>query len=760
MTRTELLGRNGCLTVIRRPVPPVKPAPGQPGSLSTYVPEVPEVFVAVLDDGRILAFNGHVDLGTGIRTSLAQIVAEELDVPAARVAMQLGHTAATPNQGPTIASATIQISAVPLRCAAAQARHALLQLAADRLGVPVETLSTDDGQIFAAHAPDAARVTFAELITGRRISLELDTNTRVKAASTYRVIGRSALRVDIPAKATGALVFVHDVRVPGMLHGRVVRPPYSGIDSGPFVGTSLDHVERESVSHIPGLRDIVVIGDFVGVVAEREEQAIRAARELRVKWKPLPPLPSMDDPGAAIAAAPAKRRLLLEEGDVEAVRAQPDTVTLSRQYVWPYQMHGSIGPSCAVADYRAPGNGRITIWSGTQNPVSLRYDLAMLAGREEADFDIMRMEASGCYGRNCADDVCGDALLLSRAVGQPVRVQLSRTDEHAWEPKGTGQVISVTGTVSRDGHMLGYDFATRYPSNDAPILASLLTGVVVPEGRVFEMGDRTAVSPYESPNRRFVCDDLPPLVRASWLRGVSALPNSFAHDSFVDELATLSGVDALEFRLRHLKDPRAAELLQAVATRAGWTTRTQRRDTGERFVRGRGISYARYVHSRFPGFGAAWSAWVVDLEVDRVTGEISVKRVTVGQDTGTMINPDGVRHQIHGNVIQVLSRTLKERVRFVDGKVASREWGSYPILTFAELPTVDLVLMPRQGEPPLGAGESASVPGPAALANAISDATGVRFIAPPFTPETIRAGLRDAGQLLRTETARSATAAA
>jgi nicotinate dehydrogenase subunit B len=647
-----------------------------------------------------------------------------------------------------------------LRCTSARARHALLQLAADRLGIPVETLSTDDGQIFAAHAPDAGRVTFAELITGRRISLELDTNTRVKAPSTYRVIGRSAPRVDIPAKATGALVFVHDVRVPGMLHGRVVRPPYSGIDSGPFVGTSLDHVERESVSHIPGLRDVVVIGDFVGVVAEREEQAIRAARELRVKWKPLPPLPSMDDPGAAIAAAPAKRRLLLEEGDVEAVRAQPDTVTLSRQYVWPYQMHGSIGPSCAVADYRAPGNGRITIWSGTQNPVSLRYDLAMLAGREEADFDIMRMEASGCYGRNCADDVCGDALLLSRAVGQPVRVQLSRTDEHAWEPKGTGQVISVTGTVSRDGHMLGYDFATRYPSNDAPILASLLTGVVVPEGRVFEMGDRTAVSPYESPNRRFVCDDLPPLVRASWLRGVSALPNSFAHDSFVDELATLSSVDPLEFRLRHLKDSRAAELLQAVATRAGWTPRTRRPDTGERFVRGRGISYARYVHSRFPGFGAAWSAWVVDLEVDRVTGEISVKRVTVGQDTGTMINPDGVRHQIHGNVIQVLSRTLKERVRFVDGKVASREWGSYPILTFAELPTVDLVLMPRQGEPPLGAGESASVPGPAALANAISDATGVRFVAPPFTPETIRSGLRDAGQLLRTETARSATAAA
>ncbi|VWD04978.1 aldehyde dehydrogenase [Burkholderia lata] len=752
MNRSELLARNGCLTVIRPPAPPVKPAPGQPGSLSSYVPALPEVFVAILDDGRILAFNGHVDLGTGIRTSLAQIVAEELDVPVARVTMVLGDTAATPNQGPTIASATIQISATPLRCAAAQARQALLALAAERFDVDAAQLHIDDATISA----NGQTATFATLVAAHRIALTLDLNTRTKDPALYRIVGRSSPRVDLPAKATGQLTFVHDMRVPGMLHGRVVRPPYAGHDSGAFVGTSLVDVDRASVADVPGLVAVVAIGDFVGVVAEREEHAIRAARQLRVTWRPLPALPPLDAPAAAIAAAPAKRRVLLDEGDVDAARAQPDTITLSRTYAWPFQMHGSIGPSCALADYREPGDGRITVWSGTQNPVSLRYDLATLVARDEADFDVVRMEAAGCYGRNGADDVCGDALLLSRAVGRPVRVQLSRADEHLWEPKGAGQSMQVTGTVTHDGRLLGYDFTTRYPSNDAPLLAALLTGTIAPEPRVFEMGDRTAVSPYASPHRRFVCEDLAPLVRASWLRGVSALPNSFAHDAFVDECAALTGVDPLAFRLCHLQDTRATELLQAVADRAGWTPRVRRtphEPSASRLAHGRGIAYARYVHSRFPGFGAAWSAWIVDLCVDRVSGEIRIERVTVGQDTGTMINPDGVRHQIHGNVIQVLSRTLKERVRFADGKVASREWASYPILTFAEVPDVDVVLMPRQGEPPLGAGESASVPGPAAVANALFDATGVRFYAPPFTPETVRAALRDAGRLMTADAA-------
>lgn len=588
VNRSELLARTGCLTVIRPPAPPVKPAPGQPGSLSSYVPALPEVFVAIVDDGRILAFNGHVDLGTGIRTSLAQIVAEELDVPAARVTMVLGDTAATPNQGPTIASATIQISAAPLRCAAAQARHALLALAAERFGVDAAQLRVDDGTISAVDRSGARRqASYAELVAQRRIALTLDPHTRTKDPAQYRIVGRASPRVDLPAKATGELTFVHDVRVPGMLHGRVVRPPYAGHDSGPFVGASLLDVDRTSVADVPGLVAVVTIGDFVGVVAEREEHAIRAARQLRVVWRPHPPLPPLDDPAAAIAAAPAQPRLLLDEGDVEAARTLPDTLTLTRTYTWPFQMHASIGPSCAVADYRARGDGRITVWSGTQNPVSLRYDLATLVARDEADIDIVRMEAAGCYGRNGADDVCGDALLLSRAVGRPVRVQLMRADEHLWEPKGAGQQMRVTGTVSRDGRLVGYDFATRYPSNDAPLLAALLTGTIAPEPRVFEMGDRTAVSPYVCAHRRFVCEDLAPLVRASWLRGVSALPNSFAHDAFVDECAALTGVDPLAFRIRHLQDARDRTAACRGRTRGLEAARAPRSRSGARRTRAR-----------------------------------------------------------------------------------------------------------------------------------------------------------------------------
>ncbi|WP_250516117.1 molybdopterin cofactor-binding domain-containing protein [Caballeronia sp. INDeC2] len=735
-TRRELLARDGRLVVVRQPVAPPTPAPGQPGSASTYVQDSPEVFVAVLDDDSILAFNGHVDLGTGIRTSLAQIVAEELDVPTHRVTMVLGDSSETPNQGPTIASASIQISAVPLRASAAQARLALIELAAARFNVDASSLRTDDGFVI---AQDGARLSFGALLQDRHVTLTLDIAAPVKDPSRYRVVGKSSPRVDLPAKATGKLTFVHDMRVPGMLHGRVVRPPYHGRDAGAFVGTSLIDVDRASVEKLPGVRGVVVIGDFIGVVAEREEQAIRAAKALKVRWRALPVMSDLSDPARAIQSAPAKRRLLQESGDVDAASTGPGVTTFTRRYEWPYQMHASIGPSCALADYR---DERITIWSGTQNPQSLRHDLAKLAERDEADVDIVRMEAAGCYGRNCADDVAGDALLLSRAMRAPVRVQLSRADEHLWEPKGTAQVMDVTGSVSASGETVAYSFATRYPSNDAPLLALLLTGAMPAEARVFEMGDRTAVSPYTFSHTRFVCDDLAPLVRSSWLRGVSALPNSFAHDAFIDELAIHARVDPFEFRLRHLADDRARALLQATAARAGWQTRASPRyltQANQRLARGRGIAYARYVHSRFPGFGAAWAAWIVDLEVDRVTGEIRIERVTVGQDTGTMVNPDGVRHQIHGNVVQTLSRTLKERVRMSDGLVASREWGSYPLITFAELPAVDVVLMPRQGEPPLGSGESASVPGPAAIANALFDATGVRFYAPPFTPDAVRA---------------------
>jgi nicotinate dehydrogenase subunit B len=744
--RKQLYEAQSVLIVTRPPQGPVKAAIGQPGSRSSFTPTEADLFLVVRDDGSVVAFNGHVDLGTGIGTALAQIVAEELDVRLARVSIVLGHTGEAPNQGPTIASATIQISAVPLRQAAAQARQYLLTEAAARLGVSAEQLDVLDGKVFLRDGDPAKGIPYGELVSGRRVELKLSADAPLKSPDTYKVVGKSSPRVDIPAKATGELVFVHDVRVPGMLHGRVVRPPYAGVAQGDFMGNSLLHVDENSVSGLPGIVKVVVIRDFVGIVAEREEVAQQAVKRLDVQWKAVEGLPSLEtseEVEAALRANPATRRDLLIDGDVDATLAQDPARTLERTYVWPFQMHASIGPSCAVADYR---EGVLKVWSGTQNPHSLRADLALLMTMDEAQIDIVRMDAAGCYGRNCADDVAADAALLSRATGAPVRVQLSREDEHTWEPKGAAQLMDVRGALSAEGELAAYDFATRYPSNDAPTLALLLTGTIAAQPQVFEMGDRTAVPPYDYRSMRVVCDDTPPIVRAAWLRGVSALPNTFAHESFIDELAAEAGVDPVEFRLKHLTDPRAIDLVKAVAEKAAWEPRDPsaiRVQEGD-IARGRGIAYARYVHSKFPGFGAAWSAWIADVEVNRKSGELAVTRVVVGQDTGTMINPDGVRHQIHGNVIQATSRALKERVTFGEHAVTSQEWGAYPILTFREVPVIEVVMMPRHGEPPMGAGESASLPGAAAIANALYDATGVRFRRPPFTPETIRAALADA----------------
>jgi CO/xanthine dehydrogenase Mo-binding subunit len=362
----------------------------------------------------------------------------------------------------------------------------------------------------------------------------------------------------------------------------------------------------------------------------------------------------------------------------------------------------------------------------------------------EDRIDIVRLEAAGCYGRNCADDVCADAALLSMAVAAPVRVQLTREQEHQWEPKGTGQLMDVTAALDAQGGLLAYDFGVRYPSNDAPLLALLLTGGVSGEPRTLEMGDRTAAPPYRYPHRRIVCHDMPPIMRASWLRGVSALPNSFAHDCMIDELAHAAGADPVDYRTRHLDDRRAIELIEATAARAGWrrsTPGTRGQPAADGLLHGRGVAYARYVHSKFPGFGAAWAAWVIDLCVHPDSGRIRIDRVVVGQDTGMVVNPAGVRHQIHGNINQTLSRCLLEKVDFNDAGVASREWGGYPIIGFKDLPPIDVLLMPRQDEPPMGAGESASVPGPAAIANALFDATGRRFYAAPFTPDAVRAVL-------------------
>jgi nicotinate dehydrogenase subunit B len=758
-TRADFHAAPGVLLITRQPPPAPEPVKGQPPLVSGNPQEGVEILVAVWDDGSVTALSGHVDLGTGIRTALAQIVAEELDVALGSVNMVLGDTARAPNQGATIASTSLQVHAVPLRHAAAQARAWLVARAAAMLGVDLAALQVRDGVVHEGRVHEGAAqevgkqtrsISYGVLLAQQHVALDLSLDTPVKAPQDYRIVGTSTARIDIPAKVTGELIFVHDMRVPGMLHGRVVRPPYAGADHGDFIGNTLESVDKTSIAHIPGIVAVVVQRDFVGIVAEREEHAEQAMRELHLQWKPWPGLPNMDSLENAIRNNPATQRKLIDQGDVDGALAGAEQ-TLARSYVWPYQMHASIGPSCAVADWQA---SRMTVWTGSQNPHVLRADLALLIGLPDVQIDVVRMEAAGCYGRNCADDVAADAALLSRAVGRPVRVQLTREQENAWEPKGAAQLMQVKGGLNADGTVAAYDFETSYPSNGSPTLALLLTRTIEPVAQAYEMGDRTARPPYDYANLRVTVNDMAPMLRASWLRGVSALPNSFAHESYIDELATAAGVDPVEFRLRYLQEPRAAELVRATAARAGWQAHTQPQqqpallDERADIVQGQGVAYARYVHSKWPGFGAAWAAWVADVEVNRKTGEVHVKRVVVGHDAGAQINPAGVQHQIHGNVVQTTSRALHEEVKLnpQTNTVANLDWGSYPILSFRDVPVIEVVSMPRPGEAPLGAGESSSVPGTAAIANAIFDATGVRFRQPPFTAEVVRAALNPAVQ--------------
>ena len=705
-------------------------------TVSRMAPVGEEILIAVHADGGVTAFNGHVDLGTGIRTALAQIVAEELCVPVERVTMVLGTTSAALDQGATIASETIQIAAAPLARAAATARAFFLREGARLLGQPEAEARVSDGSV-TVRVPGNAFIPFGDMVAGRAIRLRIDPDAPLLPRSEHRVVGRAQPRIDIPAKATGSFTYVHDVRVPGMLHGRVVRPPYTGFDAGSHVGSSLLSVDEASVADVPGLVAVVAIGDFLGVVARREEDAIEAMRKLAVEWRAPPAIPDLNDPETPLRDNPSSARVLADRGDIAQV-CSGSAKPLDRTYVWPYQMHASIGPSCAVADWRPDG---LTVWSGTQNPFPMRADLSRLLDMPEDAIVVERLEAAGCYGRNCADDVTADAALLSRAVGAPVRVQLTREQEHAWEPKGAAQVIDVRGALDLEGGPAFYDFETRYPSNLAPTLPLILTGKVAPVADIAQMGDRTAIPPYAIPNLRVTVHDMPPLARASWFRGVSAMPNTFAHESFMDELAVAAGIDPIEYRLRYLTDTRAIDLVRAVAERAAWRPHTEPFTHGRAgdILYGRGFAYAVYVHGKFPGTAAAWAAWVTDVAVNTATGEIAVTRVVCGQDTGQVINPAGVQHQIHGNVIQSTSRVLKEQVRFSETGVSSLEWGAYPIITFPEVPEIDVLLVPRPDDPPLGAGESASVPSAAAICNAVFDATGVRFRELPLTPEKVRA---------------------
>ena len=692
-----------------------------------------DAYLAIAKDGTVTVYSGKVDLGTGTSTALPQIAAEELDVPLQAVRLVEGDTALVPDQGPTWGSLSIQVGGVQLRQAAATARKALLEMAAQRLGAPVSDLEVTEGVIRAKG--DAARtVSYGQLIGDAEFHLKLDKNAPLKDPGSYALVGRPAPRRDIPAKVTGEFTYMQDVRVPGMLHGRVVRPP--------AIGATLVRVEPSSVNDVRGVVKVVRVGNFLGVVADTEWGAITAAQKLRATWSRWEGLPEMDKLYAYIRGTPVvKEEVPQDSGDAGAALANAAT-RVSATYEFGIHLHGSIGPSCAIADFR---EGRLTVWSATQAPHWTRAELAAIFGLAPSDVRVIYVEGAGCYGRNGHEDAAADAALMSREVGRPVRVQWMRHDEHGWEPKGPPTLVDLNAGLDTDGNIIAWQSQFWIPrisaiTDGVPLVAATLADLrskkdAINPGNIFQ---NSAIG-YAIPNVHVAVHRLESTpFRPSWIRSPGRMQNTYSNEAFMDELAAAAGADPIVHRLRHLKDPRGAAVLRAAAARAGWIPRPSPRP-GARTASagvGRGVSYVKYENAR------TYVAAVAEVEADRASGQIRVTRVVIAHDCGQIVNPDGVRNQIEGCVIQTVSRTLKEELKWDRSRVTSLDWASYPILTFPEVPKVEIELIDRPSQPPWGVGEPAAAVVPSAISNAIYDAVGVRLRTIPYTPDRVKAASR------------------
>jgi nicotinate dehydrogenase subunit B len=683
-------------------------------------------------DGTITAFSGKVELGTGTRTALAQIVAEELDVPFERIHMVMGDTEQTPDEGVTAGSMTIMSSGDALRQASAEARKILLAQAAEKLDATADELEVQNGLVRVVQDHDRA-VSYTELMGGKHFKTTVTYSAPVKSPDTYQVVGQPIPRVDILGKFTAQQSFIQDLVVPGMLHGRLVRPPSSS--------AMLVSIDENSIAEVPGLVKLVQRGNFIGVVAEREEQAIQASQQLKVEWSETPSMPPMGELFSYMLTQPTDDNILVDDGQVEqAIRESANQ--LSAEYRQPYHSHGSIGPSCAVADVQPE---YITVWSSTPGPYPLRGAIAQMVGMPPEKLHLIHLEGAGSYGQNGADDVAADAVVLSQAVGCPVRLQWSRQDEFLWEPKAPAMLMQVNAGLDDHGNITAWDYHVYSFSHIARarfagqlIAAQLMAGQTFPEGRFSLGAERNAPTNYTFPRQRVTVHFLPhtPL-RSSAMRSLGGAENTFANESFMDELASAANIDPIEFRLRYLDDPRARDVLNAAAEKAGWEARpSPGREHGE-IKQGRGVAFVRYENEE------ALVACIAYVQVDLSTGLVTVKRIVVAHDCGLIINPDGLKNQVEGNVIQSLSRALKEEIQFDEYRIKSVDWDTYPILKFSEVPEVEVVLINRKNEPALGAGEPSTCTTAAAVANAIFDATGVRLRQVPFTPSRLLQALEE-----------------
>ncbi|MBV9741340.1 MAG: xanthine dehydrogenase family protein molybdopterin-binding subunit [Hyphomicrobiales bacterium] len=704
-------------------------APGSAGAPGRVLdPARVDAYLALHPDGTMTIYCGKVDLGTGLRIAIPQMAAEELGIGLEKINLIEGDTALTPDQGTTAGSTGIARGGVQIRQAAATAREALQRMGAERLGLAPADVVATEGEVRPRNG--GAGIGFGELIGDRQFALKLDAKAPLRNPDDYLLVGKPLRRPDIAAKVTGTHLYVHNLRVDGMLHGRIVRPP--------AVDAKLVSIDESSIAHIRGVR-VVRIENFLGVVAEDEWDAVRASRALEANWETRDTLVGDEGLRQSMRAGPFESdEVLMKKGDARSTLASASD-RLRSEFYWPVQTHGSMGPSCAVADVR---DGKAMIWTASQGTHRFRFAFAHFLGLPEDAVRLIYLDGAGCYGMNGHDDAAADAALMSRALGRPVRVQWMREDEHRFDPKGPPQLLALEGALGSDGKIAAWRTEMWIPKATAslpnvPLLGPEAAGAKQPMGISTGLISQNASPPYGVKNVDVLAHwlkDAP--LRPSNIRAPGKIANIFAVESFTDELAAKAREDSLAFRLNSLEDPRGIEVLKRAAALLGWQARPSPGPGGL----GRGIAYVHYKDNE------NYVAIAMEVEVDRPTGAIHVRRVACAHDCGLMINPDGVRSQVEGNILQTLSRALFEEIKFDRKGVTSADWASYPILTYPDVPELLIDLVQRPHEPPLGAGEASAAPVAAALANAVHDACGIRLRTVPFTRERVRAALSGEGK--------------
>lgn len=701
----------------------VPPPASLPGSLK-HSPLL-DSWIRIDANGAITVFTGKAELGQGIKTALLQVAAEQLDVPLTALTLQTADTALTANEGFTAGSHSMQDSGTAILHVSAQTRALLIAEAGRRLGLPADQLNASSGTVT---APDGRKLSYGELVADQMLHVQAQPNSPLKDPNSFAVMNIPARRVDIPAKVTGGAAYVQDMRPPGMVHARIVRPP--------SYGARLVSVDVGAVEKAPGVLKVVRDGNFLAVVAKGEYQAIKAMRRLAAAatWEEHATLPRLAELPEAITSLPSQDFEILKQGQPGSGGGR----RLEARFTRPYQSHASIGPSCAVA--QATGD-QVTVWTHTQGVFPDRDGIAEMLRLPKENVRCIHVEGSGCYGHNGADDAAADAALIARAYPDvPVRVQWMREQEHSWEPYGPAMVTHLAASLGEDGairdwyHEVWSNTHSMRPGGAGALLAAqhIAEAFAVPAPKPLPLpeggGDRNAIPLYKFPNARVMHHFLPTMpLRVSALRALGAYMNVFSIESFMDELAEAAGQDPVEFRLKHLEDPRARKVVTAAAEKFGWSS--YQRKAG----RGRGFAFARYKNL------AAYCAIAAEVEVDRDSGRARLARAVAAVDSGQIVNPDGLINQVEGAILQSASWTLYESVSFDDTRITSIDWSTYPIMRFAQVPdSVEVHLVNRPGLPFLGAGETGQGPTAGAVANAVADAIGKRIRDLPLSRERIK----------------------